>query len=97
MDEKEIKRLCRIYEQCRDISAFFKEGYTPQDIAVFFNAKKHWYNDDDPEYVYYNIDFEDFGITFVAFKDNPDNWWWQNGDEIWDFDIEDWRYWHSLI
>lgn len=90
---KEIKE--QIADICEAILIQKRKGATPQEIAHNFGGKG-WLVDDDPEYLYYNIDFEHFGITFVAEKEKPDEWWWENYDEIWMFDTQEWEYWKSF-
>lgn len=90
--------LPEIKAMCEAIRKEWMSGAAPDEIAKKFNAKKEWVNDDDETYIYHNVDFEHFGVTFWRCKDEDEpgeKWHWENGTEIWLFG-EDWAYWDKL-
>lgn len=94
INKEQEQYIANIKGMCEAIEESLKEGKTPQEIAEMFNATYQWENDE--EYLYYNIDFDNFGITLVSDPDKPDEWYWENGDEIWLFEAKDWAYWKQL-
>lgn len=91
--------LPEIKAMCEDIRKEWIEGADPDEIAEKFHAKKEWINDDEM-YIYHNIDFEHFVVTFWQWQNEEDNgekWHWENETQIWLFDFdEDWAYWDKL-
>lgn len=100
MTKEQKALLPEIKAMCEAIRKEWLNGATPDEIAERFHAKKEWVNDDDETYIYHNIDFEHFGVTFWQWQDDEDGegdikWYWENEAEIWLFD-EDWAYWDKL-
>lgn len=77
---------------CGEILILKRKGATPPEIAHIIGGKGYLL-DGDPEYFYYNIDFEHFGITFVAEREKPDEWWWENYDEVFMFESKEFEHW----
>lgn len=96
MNSEEINKE-KIKKKCENIAQALKDGMTPQEIAVKFNAINHILLDSSGDmYEDYCMSFtEGFSISFWRII-NSSEWHWEDKDLIWLEEIDDYIHLDQL-